>query len=87
MISLKRYLSSNTTETEETLRQLIALFVRKIGESAVVVDQHELDAFTDEIRRVQEALTSDLLESARVRGYDFFLLQETRCIPSNFSLR
>ena len=60
MISLKRYLSSNTTETEETLRQLIALFVRKIGESAVVVDQHELEAFRDEIRRVQEALTSDL---------------------------
>jgi len=58
MISLKRYLGTNTAE--ETLRQLVALFVKKIGESAVAVDPHELASFRNEIKGLHEALTPQL---------------------------
>ena len=54
MISLKRYFAANgtndTNTTEDTLRQMVALFVQKLGESAVAIDPHELESFRNETR-------------------------------------
>jgi GGDEF domain-containing protein len=62
MISIKKYLSGGNgiSRTEEGLREVVALLVRKLGESAVEADRQELDDFRREIASVHEALTPNL---------------------------
>jgi GGDEF domain-containing protein len=43
-----------------TLRQVVALFVKKLGESAVAYDPHELEIFRKQIKAVHDLLTPDL---------------------------
>src|SRR5450432_3518160 len=58
MVSLKRYLNSN--DSDDTLRQTIALLVEKFGTCAVEADTHELETFRSDIKGIHEALTTDL---------------------------
>ena len=58
MVSIKQYL--NGTSLEISLRQAVALLVRKIGECAVEDEPDELDNFRREISGVHDALTPDL---------------------------
>src|SRR5580658_5681980 len=58
MVSIKRYLNSNGTET--TLRKVVALLIGTVGECAVESDRRELENFRNEMRATLEALTTDL---------------------------
>lgn len=62
MISIKKFLKDGgySSGNEEALRQVVALFVKKLGESAVEADRLELEEFRREITSVYEALTPDL---------------------------
>src|SRR5580693_2420645 len=65
MISLKRYLNA-AGETPSgqgegpLLRQLLSLFIERIGSSAVEGDPGEFTAFTADIRQIADGLVPDL---------------------------
>jgi diguanylate cyclase (GGDEF)-like protein len=57
MISIKRYF--NQTAAEAALRQVVALLIEKIGESAVEGNKEELAAFRDEIKQFGDGFSPD----------------------------
>ena len=58
MFSIKRTLGFGGDES--TLREVIALLVKKMGETAVVADRDDLEGFRDEIKFLHEGLIPDL---------------------------